>query len=100
MRSSSRRQARTEPGGTVSINLVSINTGPTRHRTKPTQDPIDTGPNRRSARSMILDATPVRVGRTELFAPRVGLGTAVLGNFQQAISDADAIAVIDRALAS
>jgi D-threo-aldose 1-dehydrogenase len=49
---------------------------------------------------MITDATPVRVGRTELFAPRVGLGTAVLGNFQQAISDADAIAVIDRALAS
>ena len=49
---------------------------------------------------MITDATPVQVGRTELFAPRVGLGTAVLGNFQQAISDADAIAVIDRALAS
>jgi D-threo-aldose 1-dehydrogenase len=49
---------------------------------------------------MITDATPVRVGRTDLFAPRVGLGTAVLGNFQQAISDADAIAVIDRALVS
>ncbi len=49
---------------------------------------------------MITDATPVRVGRTELFAPRVGLGTAVLGNFQQAMSDADAIAVIDRALTS
>jgi D-threo-aldose 1-dehydrogenase len=49
---------------------------------------------------MITDATPVRVGHTDLFAPRVGLGTAVLGNFLQAISDADAIAVIDRALAS
>ena len=49
---------------------------------------------------MITDATAVRVGDTDLFAPRVGLGTAVLGNFQQAISDADAIAVINRALAS
>jgi D-threo-aldose 1-dehydrogenase len=49
---------------------------------------------------MITDATAVRVGGTELFAPRVGLGTAVLGNFLQAISDADAVAVIDRALAS
>ena len=49
---------------------------------------------------MITDATPVRVGDTDLFAPRVGLGTAVLGNFLQAISDADAVAVISRALAS
>jgi D-threo-aldose 1-dehydrogenase len=49
---------------------------------------------------MITDAAPVRVGHTDLFAPRVGLGTAVLGNFLQAISDADAVAVIDRALAS
>ncbi len=49
---------------------------------------------------MITDAIPVRVGDTDLLAPRVGLGTAVLGNFLQAISDADAIAVIDRALAS
>ena len=49
---------------------------------------------------MITDAAPVRVGDTDLFAPRVGLGTAVLGNFLQAISDADAIAVINRALAS
>jgi D-threo-aldose 1-dehydrogenase len=48
---------------------------------------------------MITTAAPVRIGRTELFAPRVGLGTAVLGNFQQAISDDDAVAVIDRALA-
>src|SRR5271154_4327491 len=50
-------------------------------------------------RPMITSAAPVRVGHTDLLAPRVGLGTAVLGNFQQAISDADAIAVIDRALA-
>src|ERR1700722_13270143 len=49
---------------------------------------------------MITDATPVRVGDTDLFAPRVGLGTAALGNFLQAISDADAVAVISRALAS
>ena len=49
---------------------------------------------------MITEATPVRVGGTDLFAPRVGLGTAVLGNFLQAISDADAVAVISRALAS
>ena len=49
---------------------------------------------------MITAAAPVRVGHTDLFAPRVGLGTAVLGNFLQAVSDADAIAVIDRALAN
>jgi D-threo-aldose 1-dehydrogenase len=49
---------------------------------------------------MITAAAPVRIGRTDLFAPRLGLGTAVLGNFQQAISDEDAIAVIDRALAN
>jgi D-threo-aldose 1-dehydrogenase len=49
---------------------------------------------------MITDAAPVRVGDTDLFAPRVGLGTAVLGNFLQPISDADAVAVISRALAS
>jgi D-threo-aldose 1-dehydrogenase len=48
---------------------------------------------------MITSSAPVRIGRTNLFAPRVGLGTAVLGNFQQAINDEDAIAVIDRALA-
>ena len=54
----------------------------------------------RGARFMITAAAPVRVGHTDLFAPRVGLGTAVLGNFLQAVSDADAIAVIDRALAS
>jgi D-threo-aldose 1-dehydrogenase len=41
----------------------------------------------------------VRVGDTDLFVPRIGLGTAALGNFQQAISDADAVAVIDRAMA-
>jgi D-threo-aldose 1-dehydrogenase len=49
---------------------------------------------------MITDAAPVRVGDTDLFAPRVGLGTAALGNFLQAMSDADAVAVISRALAS
>jgi D-threo-aldose 1-dehydrogenase len=49
---------------------------------------------------MITDATPARVGDTDLFAPRVGLGTAVLGNFLQAMSDTDAVAVISRALAS
>ena len=43
--------------------------------------------------------TEVRVGRTELFVPRIGLGTAALGNFQQALSDADAVAVVDRAIA-
>jgi D-threo-aldose 1-dehydrogenase len=48
---------------------------------------------------MITTAAPARVGHTDLFAPRIGLGTAVLGNFLQAVSDADAIAVIDRALA-
>ena len=44
--------------------------------------------------------TEVRVGRTELFVPRIGLGTAALGNFQQAISDKNAVAVVDRAIAS
>ncbi|TCO19707.1 D-threo-aldose 1-dehydrogenase [Kribbella steppae] len=39
-----------------------------------------------------------RVGRTDLFVPQVGLGTAALGNFQQAISDAAAVAVVDRAI--
>jgi D-threo-aldose 1-dehydrogenase len=49
---------------------------------------------------MITAATTVRDGDTDLFAPRVGLGTAALGNFLQAMSDADAVAVISRALAS
>jgi D-threo-aldose 1-dehydrogenase len=40
----------------------------------------------------------VRVGGTDLFVPRIGLGTAALGNFQQAISDAAAVAVVDRAI--
>jgi D-threo-aldose 1-dehydrogenase len=40
----------------------------------------------------------IRVGRTDLLVPRIGLGTAALGNFQQAISDADAVAVVDRSL--
>ncbi|HEY0617206.1 MAG TPA: aldo/keto reductase [Kribbella sp.] len=47
----------------------------------------------------MTDPATVRVGRTDLFVPRIGLGTAALGNFQQAISDADAVAVLDRALA-
>ena len=49
---------------------------------------------------MITDAAAVRVGSTDLLAPRVGLGTAALGNFLQAMSDAEAVAVISRALAS
>ena len=49
---------------------------------------------------MITDVAPVRIGDTDLLAPRVGLGTAALGNFLQAMSDADADAVISRALAS
>jgi D-threo-aldose 1-dehydrogenase len=48
---------------------------------------------------MITAAAPVRIGRTNLSAPRIGLGTAALGNFQEAISDDDAVAVIGRALA-
>ena len=48
---------------------------------------------------MITDAT-AQVGRTDLFAPRVGLGTAALGNFLQAMTDAEAVAVISRAIAS
>ena len=43
-------------------------------------------------------AARATVGRTDLSVPRVGLGTAVLGNFQQAISDEDAIGVLDHAL--
>jgi D-threo-aldose 1-dehydrogenase len=40
----------------------------------------------------------VQVGTTDLAVPRIGLGTAVLGNFLAPVSDADAIAVIRRAL--
>ena len=47
----------------------------------------------------MITATPkVRIGQTDLLAPRIGLGTVVLGNFLQAISDEDAIIVLDRAL--
>jgi D-threo-aldose 1-dehydrogenase len=49
---------------------------------------------------MIATGAPVRVGRTDLFVPRVGLGTAALGNFQRAMTDDAAVVVIDRALAS
>jgi len=48
----------------------------------------------------MIDVTArTRVGRTDLVVPRIGLGTAVLGNFLGAISDEDAIAVVDHALA-
>src|SRR5258708_10555546 len=36
---------------------------------------------------------------TDLEFPEIGLGTAALGHFQQAITDDDAVAVVDRALA-
>jgi D-threo-aldose 1-dehydrogenase len=49
---------------------------------------------------MIDVAERAKVGRTDLVVPRIGLGTAVLGNFQQAISDEAAISVLDRALAA
>jgi D-threo-aldose 1-dehydrogenase len=41
----------------------------------------------------------VRLGRTELFVPRVGIGTAPLGNFLGPISDAGADAVLSRSVA-
>jgi D-threo-aldose 1-dehydrogenase len=40
----------------------------------------------------------VPVGNTELRLPRIGLGTAALGNFLRPMSDADAVAVIRHAL--
>lgn len=40
----------------------------------------------------------VRVGSTDLAVPRIGLGTASLGNFLAPITDTDAVAVIRRAL--
>jgi D-threo-aldose 1-dehydrogenase len=40
----------------------------------------------------------VRVGATELFVPRIGLGTASLGNFLEPITDDEAVGVIRRAL--
>jgi D-threo-aldose 1-dehydrogenase len=40
----------------------------------------------------------VRIGSTELLMPRIGLGTASLGNFLAAMTDDEAIAVIQRAL--
>jgi D-threo-aldose 1-dehydrogenase len=40
----------------------------------------------------------VRLGRTELLVPRVGIGTAPLGNFLGPISDADADAVLARSV--
>jgi D-threo-aldose 1-dehydrogenase len=40
----------------------------------------------------------VRIGSTELLMPRIGLGTASLGNFLSVMTDDEAIAVIQRAL--
>jgi D-threo-aldose 1-dehydrogenase len=40
----------------------------------------------------------VRIGSTDLFVPRIGLGTASLGNFLEPMPDAEAVAVIRRAL--
>jgi D-threo-aldose 1-dehydrogenase len=42
----------------------------------------------------------VRVGSTDLFLPRIGLGTASLGNFLEAMTDEAAIEVMQRALAA
>jgi D-threo-aldose 1-dehydrogenase len=47
---------------------------------------------------MIAWQQTVQVGRTDLHVPRVGLGTAALSNFLQAMTDDDAIAVIRHAL--
>jgi D-threo-aldose 1-dehydrogenase len=41
-----------------------------------------------------------RIGATDLFVPRVGLGTAALGNFLEATTDETAVGVIRRALSS
>jgi D-threo-aldose 1-dehydrogenase len=41
----------------------------------------------------------VRLGSSELVVPRVGIGTAPLGNLLEAISDGDADAVLSRAVA-
>ena len=42
----------------------------------------------------------VRIGSTDLFLPRIGLGTASLGNFLKAMTDEEAVAVIRHALAA
>jgi D-threo-aldose 1-dehydrogenase len=42
----------------------------------------------------------VRIGSTDLYLPRIGLGTASLGNLLEAMTDEAAIAVIARALAA
>jgi D-threo-aldose 1-dehydrogenase len=47
---------------------------------------------------MIDWVSTVRIGSTDLFVPRIGLGTASLGNFLEPMTDAEAIAVIRRAL--
>jgi D-threo-aldose 1-dehydrogenase len=45
-------------------------------------------------------AEPVRVGSTDLMIPRIGLGTASLGNFLEPTSDEAAVTVMRRALAA
>jgi D-threo-aldose 1-dehydrogenase len=45
-------------------------------------------------------AETVRVGSTDLMVPRIGLGTAALGNFLEPTSDEAAVAVMRRALAA
>lgn len=47
---------------------------------------------------MIDRTARVQVGKTDLTVPRIGLGTAALGNLLQAVSDIEAISVIRRAL--
>ena len=42
----------------------------------------------------------VRVGATDLFVPRIGLGTASLGNFLAPMTDDEAVAVMRCALAA
>ncbi|MDF7774095.1 aldo/keto reductase [Sphingomonas sp. AOB5] len=41
-----------------------------------------------------------RIGRTELFVPELGFGTAALGNLYRQVSDADAHATVEAALAA
>jgi D-threo-aldose 1-dehydrogenase len=49
----------------------------------------------------VIDWTEkVRVGSTDLLVPRIGLGTASLGNLHEAMTDEAAVAVIERALAA
>jgi D-threo-aldose 1-dehydrogenase len=47
---------------------------------------------------MIDWKSPTRIGGTELFVPRIGLGTASLGNFLVPMTDDEAVGVIRHAL--